>query len=380
MRLLIIYHGGAAQNARAIYRILARAGEIELTVIVPQKLKVDRIYDPSGWLSAENEQNDNGYRLMAVPLRNPQNYGDGFVTEPLRRLIRQTQPELIHVLDELTSGYLYQVVWQRLLALTRPGVLFYGFENLISRLGWRGRLKWQPTWAQMAGGVVASSEALENVRRAGFPRKRPLERIFWGIPTDVFQPMDRQRLKEELGLEGEHIVGFVGRLVPEKGVLVLLAAMRRLPKEVHCLLVGDGLLRAELELWAALPELRNRIHLRSAMEPEHLVKYLNCLDVLTLPSLTTTHWKEQYGRVLGEAMACGVPVVGSDSGAIPEVMGPAGLIVTEGNTVALADSLRTVIFNVEARQRLAEAGLQRAHRELSVQVMAERLLDFYRRI
>jgi len=368
------------QNARAIYRALAGAGEIDLTVIVAQKLKVDKIYNPSGWLSAENEQNDNGYRLMPVPLRNPQSYGDGFETEPLRRLIRQAQPELIHVVDELTSGYLHQVVWQRPLAFRRPGVLFYGFENRPIHLGWRGRLKWRPTWAQMTGGVVASDQALESVRRAGFPQHRPVERIFWGVLTDVFQPMDRERLKDELGLECQHIVGFVGRLVPEKGILVLLAAMRRLPTEVHCLLIGDGPLRAELELWAALPELRNRVHLRSAVEPDRLARYLNCLDVLALPSLTTTHWKEQYGRVLGEAMACGVPVVGSDSGAIPEVIGPAGLIVPEGDAVALADSLRTAILNGEARQRLAEVGLRRAQSELSVQVMAERLLNFYKQV
>jgi glycosyltransferase involved in cell wall biosynthesis len=68
----------------------------------------------------------------------------------------------------------------------------------------------------MAGGAAANSEALENLKRAGFPKNRPVERIFWGITTDMFKPMDGPDLKKEPGLDCEHIVGFVGRHVPEK--------------------------------------------------------------------------------------------------------------------------------------------------------------------
>src|SRR5262249_36913870 len=150
--------------------------------------------------------------------------------------------------------------------------------------------------------------------------QRPLERIFWGISTDTFRPLEAASLKEQLKLRGDRIVGFVGRLVPEKGLHVLLAAMKRLPSHVECLIIGDGPMRAELELWSSLPELSGRIHLIDPINPHELVNYLNCMDVLALPSLTAPHWKEQYGRIIAEAMACGVPVVGSDSGAIPEVI------------------------------------------------------------
>lgn len=380
MKVLLIYHAGAMQNPRHIYQALAQAGNVELTVIVPPRLKVDRIYDPSGWLCVECEENGDGYRLVPVPLRNPFHYGQGFESQPLRHLIRQIQPDIIHVLDEPTSGYLFQVVWQRLTASRRSKVLFYGFDNLPIRLGRRSRVKWRLTWAQMAGGVAVNTEALENVRRAGFPRNRLLERIFWGISTDIFKPMDGPVLKKELGLDCEHIVGFVGRFVPEKGLRVLLAAMRRLPMTVHCLIIGSGPMQAELELWSGLPDLCGRIHLYDVMEPGLLAKYMNCMDVVVIPSLTAAHWKEQYGRVIGEAMACGVPVVGSESGAIPEVMGSAGLIVPEGDASALAEAMCTAIFDGETCGGLKQQALQRAAHELSAKAMAYQLLDFYRRV
>ncbi len=380
MKVLIVYHAGATQSARRIYQWLAKADDIEITVIVPQRFKVDMVYDSSGWLCVEHEENGDGYRLVPVPLRNPFNYGHGFEFRQMHRVIRRTQPDIIHVLDEAKSPYLFQVVWQRLIASPRSKVLFYGFENLPIHLNWHSAIPLKLTWAQMSGGITASSEALESVRHAGFPRKHPLERIFWGIPTDVFKRMDSLAIKAELGLDCEHIVGFAGRLIPEKGLTFLLDAMRNLPTTVHCLIIGSGPMRAELEFRSGLPDLSGRIHLYDVMAPETLAKYINCMDVLVLPSITVPHWKEQYGRVIGEAMACGVPVVGSDSGAIPEVIGSAGLVIPEGDPAALAGAIHTVIFNREASERFRQQGLRRAEQELSVKVMAQRLLDFYRRV
>ena len=138
-------------------------------------------------------------------------------------------------------------------------------------------------------------------------------------------------------------------------------------------------MRGELELWSELPSLAGRVHLLDAKPVAELPKYLNCMDVLAVPSLTTVEWKEQYGRVIAEAMACGVPVVGSDSGAIPEVVDSAGFIISEGDTSALAEALHRAIFD-EVRAHLIKQGLQRVKEELSVQAMGQRLTDFYRRV
>jgi len=232
----------------------------------------------------------------------------------------------------------------------------------------------------MAGGVAANTETLENVKRAGFPPQRPLERIFWGISTDTLHPLESAGLKARLELRGDQIVGYVGRLVPEKGLHVLLAAMKRLPSRVECVIIGDGPMRAELELWSSLPELSGRIHMIDPVSPEDLVNYLNCMDALALPSLTAAHWKEQYGRIIAEAMSCGVPVVGSDSGAIPEVIGSAGIVVPEGDVAALSDALAVLLDSREQRRQLGALGRERAEQQLSTRAMSASLKRFYDRI
>lgn len=379
MKTLIIYHAGAMRNAAEIYRTLAATSNTELTVVVPERFAVDKVYDPGGWLRAEQKGESNGYRLVPVPLVDPKRYGLGFEFEPLRKVIKQNQADVVHVWDEPVSHCLYQVSWLRLLASRKSRVLFYGFQNTPYKWGVLGQIIWKSTWIQVAGGATANNEALNILSQAGFPRSRPTERIFWGISTELFRPMDKVSLKQELHLEWEHVIGYVGRLVPEKGLAWLLAAARQLPPQVHCLIIGSGPMRGDIELWSELPSLAGRVHLLDAKPADELPRYLNCMDVLAVPSLTTVDWKEQYGRVIAEAMACGVPVVGSESGAIPEVMDSTGLTVPEGDVAALAGALQKAIFN-EKRVLLIQKGLRRAQQELSVDVMSQRLLAFYNRI
>jgi glycosyltransferase involved in cell wall biosynthesis len=101
------------------------------------------------------------------------------------------------------------------------------------------------------------------------------------------------------------------------------------------------------------------------------------MSVLVLPSLTTPTWKEQFGHVLVEAMACGVPVIGSDSGAIPEVIGDAGLIVPEGNVDALADAIQSLISAPALRVDLAARGRSRVQAEYTNDSVARRLAAFW---
>jgi glycosyltransferase involved in cell wall biosynthesis len=367
------------QNALAIYRALAKNQSTDLTVVVPEWVAVDRVYHPSGRLEVKQVNHSNGYRLVSLPLVDPRRYNSGFESAPLRQVIKDTRPDILHVWDEPFSYGLFQVTWLRLFASLKSKVLFYGFDNNPFKWGVLGRFIWKTTWTQVAGGAAANSEALSHLRQAGFPKGRPVARIFWGISTQLFKPMDKIGLKQDLKLECEHIVGYVGRLVPEKGLAWLLAAMKHLPTSVHCLIIGSGPLRGELELWSELPSLAGRVHLLDAKSAEELPRYVNCMDVLALPSLTTGWWKEQYGRVIAEAMACSVPVVGSDSGAIPEVVGPAGLIVPEADVSALADGLRRAIFT-DVRSRLIQEGLQRAQRELSTEAMSQKLSTFYEQV
>ena len=158
---------------------------------------------------------------------------------------------------------------------------------------------------------------------------------------------------------------FAGRLVASKGLDDLLAAVRQLEAPVELLLIGDGAQRERLE---GQPVPGSRVRVLSSLNHDEMPSGYRQLDVLVLPSHTTPTWKEQFGRVLVEALWCGVPVVGSDSGEIPwliELTG-GGLTFAEGDAEMLATRLRTLRSSPSLREQLAQTGKAAAERLFSV--------------
>ncbi|MGC9047011.1 MAG: glycosyltransferase, partial [Minisyncoccia bacterium] len=140
-----------------------------------------------------------------------------------------------------------------------------------------------------------------------------------------------------------------GRFIEEKGIRDLIKAFKNLDIDSVLIFIGDG--PEKLYLEKVQKEINKKIIILSPQNRKNLVKYYNIMDVLVLPSRTTEFWKEQYGRVLIEAMASGVSVVGSSSGAIPEVIGDVGSIFTEGDI----DNLKRLIeyeFNNKTKEKI----------------------------
>jgi glycosyltransferase involved in cell wall biosynthesis len=148
--------------------------------------------------------------------------------------------------------------------------------------------------------------------------------------------------------------------VPEKGLDTLMEAVARLGPGVELWLIGNGPYRPALEELSRKLRIEERVRWLEPVPPERMPELLAQVDVVVLPSRTTRVWKEQFGRILVEAMACKVPVVGSDSGAIPEVVGDAGLIFPEGDVATLAECLDRLRQSPELRAQFAERGLIRA--------------------
>jgi glycosyltransferase involved in cell wall biosynthesis len=147
-------------------------------------------------------------------------------------------------------------------------------------------------------------------------------------------------------------VGYAGRLHPLKGIDVLLDAMARLPADFRLTVVGAGPEEGALRNQCTSLGLDDRVEWRQPVLRSRMPEVLSGMDVLVLPSRTGHYWKEQFGRVLVEAMACGVPVIGSDSGAIPAVIGEAGLVVPEGDIQGFRDALVRLRIDPGLRQQL----------------------------
>lgn len=199
-----------------------------------------------------------------------------------------------------------------------------------------------------------------------------------GVDATVFKPdtEKRRRTLATLGWEDEArpVVGFVGRFVPAKGLRVLTDALDRVRTPHRVLLVGAGALQLELARFGAM-----RGHDFRMLHAEHgkVAEYINAMDVLCAPSQTTPSWREQFGRMLIEAMACGVPVIGSDSGEIPHVIGDAGVIVGERDVPAWRHALERLLGDEPKRRELAERGLARVHERFTWPVIAKDTVRFF---
>jgi glycosyltransferase involved in cell wall biosynthesis len=175
-------------------------------------------------------------------------------------------------------------------------------------------------------------------------------------------------------------IGYVGRLVREKGIDFLLQAASKLTGPWSIKILGEGPDRKRLERMAQWLGIGSRVTFDEKLPSMHVPNYLSGLDVLVLPSITRPNWKEQFGRVLMEAMACDVVTVGARSGAIPEVIDQAGMLFKEGDSEELRECLQSLINDVPLREELRQAGKQRVLDHYTHAAIAQRTVDIYRLI
>jgi glycosyltransferase involved in cell wall biosynthesis len=202
-----------------------------------------------------------------------------------------------------------------------------------------------------------------------------------GVDTSRFAPDDAARasVRSRLGWDDAvPVVGFLGRFVPEKGLMRLTAAIDRVRAPWRALFVGSGPLEAELRAWASRHH--GRVAIETTVSHEDVPRWLNAMDVLAAPSQTTPRWREQFGRMLIEAFACGVPVVASDSGEIPHVVADAGLIVPERNDAVWTAALEGLLADPARRRELAGRGRHRAIATYDWAVVARQHSQFFQQL
>lgn len=254
-----------------------------------------------------------------------------------------------------------------LCALRRNGapVVLYTAQNIEKR--YPLPFRWfERTALRTARGISAcNTDAARISMTKGFPGRARV--IPLGIDSDEFTPGDR---KVDATAP---VAGFLGRLVPEKGLETLLQAVAGAPG-LRLRIAGAGPMADALPARVAGLGIADRVEVLGPVAPEKVPEFYRTIDVLAVPSQATASWTEQFGRVAVEAMAAGVPVVASDAGALVEVVERAGLIVPQGDAAALGAAL--VEATGPRRGALVRAGLARAA-TCTWDAVADRYLELY---
>ena len=361
-RVLIVSHTYTAPINRAKLGVLAR--HVALTTIIPNRWS-DALFDLQ-----PDVQSPAGYTMYALPIRfSGHILRYVFPFRQLARIARQVKPEIVYVEEEPASLALAQCAYLK--RHLRCRLSFFTWENVQRRVGLPGLERYN--LRRCDGAIAGNTEAGDVIRSKGF--RGPI-RVTpqLGIDPESFRPAPSRDMRQSLGLTG-FVVGFIGRLVEEKGVRVLVESVRGL-SDTQLLIVGSGPLRQEIESAAR----DGGIRLVDTVPHEQIASYLNALDALVLPSQTTPTWKEQFGHVLIEAMACGVPVIGSSSGAIPEVVGEAGLIFPEGDVAALRAAIAGLRASPDRRFELARAGRERVLAYYTHECIAAANAEFFTQV
>lgn len=344
---------------------IATFDQIELMVVVPPSWQ-----DPAGPVSLERAYTD-GYQLVVEPIRFNGHYHFHYYPGLKRRLAR-FRPDVVHI-DEEPYNLAAWLAWRQARAV-EAGTLFFTWQNLNRRYPWPFRWMEQQVLQGVDYALMGNREAARVWREKGYEGPFKITPQF-GVDPDLYRPPPRRAPGRAF------TIGVANRrLVPEKGTDLVLRAAAQLPGVWQIQIVGEGPQRPHLAALARELGIADRVQFEGVIPSAQMPAFLQQVDVLVLASRSRPNWKEQFGRVLVEAMACETAVIGSDSGEIPHVIGDAGLIFPEEDEAALAAHLLTLMQSPERRQALGAAGRRRALDHYTQAQIAAETVDVYREI
>jgi len=298
--------------------------------------------------------------------------GAYFFAPSIFLLIARLKPDIVHVEQGAYALSYLQIILALKLFAPRSRAVFFTWWNLpytplgIKRIAERFNL------SHSACAIAGNEAARIILGEHGF--ERPIH-VLPQLGVDVSSLKNRSSSAERR--EKPFIVGYAGRITEEKGVLDLVRAVGQMQPldNVTLYMIGSGTALNEVRRTAAVDGTHFFYHesVRNEDLPEHLAK----MDVLVLPSKTTPSWVEQFGHILLEAMALGVPVIGSSSGEIPHVISNAGLLFQEGNIAELSGQLELLRSNIAERDRLAASGRARVNEHFTHRTIAAAQMRIY---
>jgi len=373
LKLAIISHALAQESSQARWKLLAERYPVEVSLLVPKLWK-------SRWLRDEQvfepKAIHNGrFRVIPLPTTSKTNWGRYFFLS-LDAKLRSIRPDVIYVIHAEMIWIHQQVLTYRKLWSPHSKIIFFTMNALgIPQNRWYHRFLWNRLKNGAEAALCHYPGCEKSLRDAGFNKPIFLQTQI-GVDETVFRPSPRERkeIRRMLGVENKFVIGYAGRLTAKKGVLDLLSALP-LPKvDWALLLVGNGELREQIQKTAHENGWQDRVILTGTVPMNDVAKYMRAMDCFVLGSRTTPHWIDTFPLVTVQAMACGIPVIGSNSGAIPWQLRNTGLIFSEGDVRKLQEYMVRLAKDPELCQKLRHSGRTRSLENFSISAITK---DFY---
>lgn len=365
MRVLMLSKACLVGAYQTKLEAIARLPGVALTAIVPPSWD-----DPDGRVTLERRYTE-GYELLVDPIRFNGRYHTYYFPRLPQRLA-QLRPDIVHIDEEPYN----LATWLALRAARAAGAktLFFSWQNIARSYPLPFSLMERQVLAGVDYAIMGNQEAVGVWQSKGYAGPYQVIPQF-GVDPDLFAPPPTRDPGRAF------IIGSANRrLAPEKGVDLLLRAAAELPGVWRLHVAGEGPALPSLRRLADELGIAARVHFDGPIPSTQVPAYLRELDALVLTSRTLPSWKEQFGRVLVEAMACGVPVIGSRSGEIPHVIGDAGLTVPEEDIDALRNGLLQLMQDDALRRELSRRGRQRVLERFTQAQIAAATVDVYRRM
>lgn len=377
LKVLRISHSAALPSYRARERTLVKSYPLDLQVVVPSEWKL---------MGAEPGSDETEpfvvHRLSTMLTGNiPLFAFDHF---RLSEVMTKFRPDIVDIHEEPYSVAGYQSALLAKQILPGAKLLFYTAQNIHKNYPPPFSMTEQFVYRSASGAYPCSSEAAAILRKKGFKGLAPVLPL--GIDdtkfnTTVLDNGTRKKMRADLNL-GKFVLGYFGRVESYKGIQYVLEALSFLgvDRDIQMVIVGSGTFISELQSLAQNLNLSDRIRWIGERPASEIQNWMSICDCIVVPSLTRKNWKEQFGRVVAESMACGTPVICSDSGSLPEVVGDCGLIVPEASAEPLKQALAKMYDDEILRADFAQRGIRKVQENFLWTKVIEKTIELYEAI
>jgi glycosyltransferase involved in cell wall biosynthesis len=362
IKVLFTWHAAVTSGNQYYVRHLAAYPDLEVYLLVPPR------WDESVSMVETSIAGDEGFKTIIGEVENPFK-GLSFTYKNARTYLQEIQPDVIFMYEEPYSSVAYQFVREKMRYCPQARFIFCTWQNMRCKYSLRRRLTERYVFKHTDTAVAGSTDVQEVLLHRKY--KGRISTIPLALEPSDFPQADRGIIRRELGIT-DFTLGFVGRPEEEKGITDLFDAVASMKeRRIQILFVGGGKNEDKIREHAESVGIADRLIWVKGVKNSEIYKYYRAMDVLVLPSRTTEYWKEQFGRVIIEAMICRTAVIGSSSGEIPRVVGDAGLIFTERNVSELKAAIIKMMDNGALREELAGRGCERVMQNYTWEKVAE---------